>query len=179
MKIVKSKLDEINTLHAEVVGSMRNAFEKAIRLGELLTEIKEDQGHGYWLPWLKKNTSISERSAQDYMLIFDHRKDFKSATIADLAGAKKLIADKKHTSRVGKRSNQVTEVVTHLKRENSDYDEIDPEQGNEPPPQPDPPEPDVKERIQELSDEWWDENKSKGHYDATRKSVVKYIIDNI
>lgn len=43
----------------------------AIEIGRRLVEAKELLSHGEWLPWLEKETEFSERSAQNYMKIFN------------------------------------------------------------------------------------------------------------
>ena len=43
----------------------------AIEIGRRLVEAKELLSHGEWLPWLERETEFSERSAQNYMKIFN------------------------------------------------------------------------------------------------------------
>lgn len=43
----------------------------AIEIGRRLVEAKDLLSHGEWLPWLEKETEFSERSAQNYMKIFN------------------------------------------------------------------------------------------------------------
>ena len=50
----------------------------AIEIGRRLVEAKELLPHGEWLPWLKKETEFSERSAQDYMRVF---KDYSASQL--------------------------------------------------------------------------------------------------
>ena len=50
----------------------------AIEIGRRLVEAKELLTHGEWLPWLKKETEFSERSAQDYMRVF---KDYSASQL--------------------------------------------------------------------------------------------------
>ena len=42
-----------------------------IEIGRRLVEAKEMLNHGEWLPWLKRETEFSERSAQNYMRVFN------------------------------------------------------------------------------------------------------------
>ena len=42
-----------------------------IEIGRRLQEAKEMLNHGEWLPWLKRETEFSERSAQNYMKVFN------------------------------------------------------------------------------------------------------------
>jgi len=55
-----------------------------IRIGELLTTIKNGQGHGNWLKFVENSLPFSERAAQHYMFLFRHREEIKSTNIADL-----------------------------------------------------------------------------------------------
>ena len=50
--------DEINRLHHEIKDAFRTGIEKAIRIGELLTEQKARCKHGEWLPWLNANVRV-------------------------------------------------------------------------------------------------------------------------
>ena len=42
-----------------------------IEIGRRLVEAKELLNHGEWLPWLRRETEFSERSAQNYMKVFN------------------------------------------------------------------------------------------------------------
>jgi Protein of unknown function (DUF3102) len=57
----------VNLAHEGALRSARTAIEYAIECGRLLTEAKALVGHGNWLPWLKENTIVSERTAQRWM----------------------------------------------------------------------------------------------------------------
>jgi len=58
---------EINRLHSEICQAARTTIDKAIRIGELLTEQKASLKHGEWLPWLRDKCEIRERTAHLYM----------------------------------------------------------------------------------------------------------------
>ena len=45
------------------------AIEHAIRAGEALIQAKQLVEHGQWLPWLRDNCKMSERTAQNYMRV--------------------------------------------------------------------------------------------------------------
>jgi hypothetical protein len=105
----------INEAHDQVSASARSTIEAAMEAGRLLIQAKDQVGHGGWLPWLKANTSVSERTAQAYMKL---ARDLpKSAVTADLTldGALKLLvapeADPKrrdaHRSAASPRSSKV------------------------------------------------------------------------
>jgi hypothetical protein len=58
-------------------------------VGDMLAQAKAKLSHGEWLPWLKDNCLLSERTAQRYMAAAERRKELeeklkdKSATVAD------------------------------------------------------------------------------------------------
>lgn len=72
----------IREAHDSARMAARFSAERAIEAGHLLLEAKLAVGHGNWLPWLKQNVGLSERTAQGYMRLA--RLGMKSATVADL-----------------------------------------------------------------------------------------------
>jgi hypothetical protein len=82
----------IRTEHDAATVSMKAGVLHAIQAGALLIEAKEKLEHGQWLPWLKANCEISERTAQQYMRLARHRDeiDTKSAEHADLPVSRAL-----------------------------------------------------------------------------------------
>ena len=82
---------DIRAAHDGVQAAARTAADRAIEAGHALLEAKKLLKHGAWLPWLRDQCGVSERSAQIYMHIA--RLGLKSATVADLGlrGAAKAI----------------------------------------------------------------------------------------
>lgn len=76
---------ELNRLHSEIEDKLRSTVQDAIRAGEILTQIKGRLRHGDFLPWIKANCHFSERTARNYIGIYDYRS--KTATLADLQTA--------------------------------------------------------------------------------------------
>jgi hypothetical protein len=80
---IKTELSAMNSAKKEVVS-------RAIAAGESLVKAKAKLEHGQWLPWLKENFDLSERTAQNYMTLAEGKSKLeevlksKSATIADL-----------------------------------------------------------------------------------------------
>ena len=89
--IEKSNIQEIVTLHQEIGGHLRMSLEKAIRIGELLTEQKASLKHGEWLPWIKDNLPFSDRTARVYVRCFKNKAIL--ADSATLGSAIKLLAE--------------------------------------------------------------------------------------
>lgn len=90
---VDATLSEIITLHGEILTAARKTLSKAIRIGELLACQKKKLTHGRWLDFVLSELPFSERTAQNYMRVFARRARLKSANVADLGKAYRLLAD--------------------------------------------------------------------------------------
>jgi hypothetical protein len=55
-----------------------------IEIGRLLIEAKALVDYGEWLPWLRTNFALSERTARNYMTAATLAEEHKTATVADL-----------------------------------------------------------------------------------------------
>lgn len=80
-------------LHESIIGGMRNVLQNAMTLGEELSIIKDNLGHGNWLPWLEENVPFSERSARNYINIFKNRELLNRQPVADLRSAIKFLSE--------------------------------------------------------------------------------------
>ena len=69
---------EINRLNAEISVLTQSNLEKAIRTGELLTQIKSQVGHGHWRVWIAENLAFSWRTAARYMALFNHKEQSRA-----------------------------------------------------------------------------------------------------
>lgn len=116
--ISSSPVPEINRLHTEIVSAAKSSLTKAIRIGELLARQKEKLQHGQWLPWLKSNASFSERTAQNYLRVFERRKELKSASVADLGEAYRLLAPPSEPA-----NDALTQLETRISTELPTLDE--------------------------------------------------------
>ena len=95
--IEQDRITEIVKLHDEIIGYGRKALVRMIRLGELLTAQKAALPHGEWRRWMKQNLPFSPRAATNYMKIYAQRDRLKSANVADLTTAYKLLAAPRDT----------------------------------------------------------------------------------
>src|SRR6266404_1444826 len=86
---------EINKLHSEICGYARITIGKAIRIGGLLAEQKSKCKHGEWLPWIEANIQFTDRTARNYMRVYERRDLVKMETISDLTGVYKLLGENK------------------------------------------------------------------------------------
>lgn len=90
-QIQKSTIEEIVNLHNEIAGHLKISLDKAIRIGELLTEQKASLKHGEWLSWIKANLPFSDRTARVYVRCFKNKAIL--ADSATLGSAMKLLAE--------------------------------------------------------------------------------------
>lgn len=77
-----SKVDEIKQLHQlnqkDLLDLTNNILTRAIRIGELLTELKLERKHGDWEEWINDTLPFGERQAQKYMKVFKERDKLKA-----------------------------------------------------------------------------------------------------
>ena len=89
--------EEINTRHERVKGAIRDAIKDGIRIGELLTEKKEELPHGTLGQYISENFPFKMRMAQNYMKLFSYRSQIEpalqNAEITGINGALKLIEE--------------------------------------------------------------------------------------
>ncbi len=83
----KSRIDKIKTLHQEIAGHLKLSLEKAIKIGELLTEQKTSLKHGGFTTWINANMPFTDRTARNYMRLYRGRDELKTETISDLKTA--------------------------------------------------------------------------------------------
>lgn len=91
-KIAKNPVREIVALHAEIMDAMRVGLDKAIRIGELLTQEQAKLKHGQWLPWAKANLPFTDRTARNYIRVFENRERLKLESVSDLGSAYRLLS---------------------------------------------------------------------------------------
>jgi hypothetical protein len=58
-----------------------SSVRDVIEIGRRLTEAKELTGHGGWLPWLEREFGWKERSAQNFVQVFEASKSTKFADL--------------------------------------------------------------------------------------------------
>jgi len=72
MNIALDRTLEIKRELSELNQSLKMSVQKAIKIGELLTEQKEFIGHGNFLSWLEDNLDISQPTAWRYVKLYEH-----------------------------------------------------------------------------------------------------------
>ncbi len=86
-------LTELHKLHDEILGAAKMTLENAIRSGEILVGFKKEVGRGNWLRWLKDNVRFTERTARNYIRVFERRTELKSETVSDLTQAYRWLTE--------------------------------------------------------------------------------------
>jgi hypothetical protein len=70
---LKGLADQINAEHALCMAAAQDAVNKAIEVGRLLAEAKDQVRHGEWAGWVAENCSFGLRQSQKYMKAYGHR----------------------------------------------------------------------------------------------------------
>ena len=89
MHVTKDRTQEIKKELAELNTTLKMTVQKAIRVGQLLSEQKEFVGHGNFVKWIENNLDINERTVQRYMKLFEYQN--KCDKLSDLQDAYKQI----------------------------------------------------------------------------------------
>lgn len=84
-------LEEIFTLHESITTHAKKSLDSAIRIGELLSQIRGALKHGEWLPWIKEQCPFSDHTARNYIYCFEHKNEFKLENVSNLSGAYRLM----------------------------------------------------------------------------------------
>jgi Protein of unknown function (DUF3102) len=101
--------EEINRLHRDLQALAMQSLDHAIRIGELLSKVKTQLPHGRWIPWLNSNVKFSERTARNYIGVFENRMALKSARVADLTDAYKILSNRSRLAGSKAKSIAVTQ----------------------------------------------------------------------
>jgi hypothetical protein len=70
--LIKGK-NEINQLHEKIEQSLSNAVSYAINIGEILSNVKEIQGHGNFMNWVSDNCKFSHKTANNYYNLWKYK----------------------------------------------------------------------------------------------------------
>ncbi|MDZ4688158.1 MAG: DUF3102 domain-containing protein [Planctomycetaceae bacterium] len=86
---------EIVQLHGEIEQALRTSLDKAMRIGELLADVKATLPHGQFGTWCDQHLPFTARTATNYMRLHKNRDRLKSETVSDLGAAYGLLASPK------------------------------------------------------------------------------------
>ncbi len=71
---------EINKLYQEIESAGKVMIDKAIRIGELLSEQKDSMKHGEWIPWIEDNLPFGRKQVAAYMRVFSNKGELANVT---------------------------------------------------------------------------------------------------
>ena len=106
-------VSEIVALHGQILTTARTTLDKAIRIGQLLTEQKASLKHGAWLPWVKENLPFDARTAQNYTRCYGERDRLKNENVSYLADAYRLLAEPAEPKSVTKGETPTPEELAY------------------------------------------------------------------
>lgn len=93
-EVARTRVQEITTLHNEISGYLRVTLDKAVRIGELLTEQKNELKHGEFIPWAEDNLPFDIRTAQRYMRVYRKKPELKYDSVSYLTEAYSKLASR-------------------------------------------------------------------------------------
>lgn len=92
-EVIKNQAaQEINRLYWEIVSAAETSLEKAIRIGEILSEQKANLKHGEWLPWIENNLPFTRAMASNYIRCFVRRDELNVKGVLHLTDGLRLLA---------------------------------------------------------------------------------------
>jgi hypothetical protein len=109
----KDRTEEIRRELVELNQTLKMSVQKAIKIGQLLTEQKEFVGHGGFLAWLESNVNINERTAQRYMAL--HRYRNKTDKLSDLQTAYQQIETLEQQEKLSKQERDRSLISEYRK----------------------------------------------------------------
>jgi hypothetical protein len=87
------RAEKIIALHNEIKSMAVSCLEKAIEIGGLLTEQKRQVGHGNFIGWINENMPFTDRTARNYMRLFENRDNIRC--LNNLSDAYLMLAESK------------------------------------------------------------------------------------
>jgi hypothetical protein len=132
---ITSVVREIARLHNEIVAAARMSLKNAVEIGKHLYRIRESR-KGKWLKWLGDNTPfLSQRTAYNYIGLYERRDELKLANVANLSDAYALLCAPKEPRK--RRSPAIEQLVSKgIARDERDARRILRERREEPEPEP-------------------------------------------
>lgn len=92
-KLDTTTAQKINALHNDIESLLNQGINKAIEIGELLTAKKTELPHGEFGKWITDNLIFSDRTARNYMRLFENKD--KALTAGNISEAYKMLAEPK------------------------------------------------------------------------------------
>ena len=100
-KLGSLAVDEITALHLRIAGYCQAGLQDAIRIGKLLMQQKDALPHGEFTSWVRENLPFSDRTAWNYMRLYERRAELKTETVSVLSEAYRLLRARKELETLG------------------------------------------------------------------------------
>lgn len=89
----KTRVEQIVSLHNQVIADLKRSLESAIQIGGLLAEQKKNLKHGQFGTWIEANLPFTDRTARNYMRVYREKDRLKTETVSDLKSAYRLLSE--------------------------------------------------------------------------------------
>jgi len=96
-----ASVEEMRTLYLDIKSAMETAYQKALRLGEMLSNVKGILPHGEFGKWIEENMNFKKSMAYKYMTLFERKEELKNDTIESIGQAFKLLNESRNFHRDG------------------------------------------------------------------------------
>ena len=121
-------IKKIIVLHTEITEALKSSLEKAILIGQLLTEQKKELNHGEFTSWIKENLPFTGRTARNYIKLFNNKDMLITERVSDLTAAYKLLStpansdtiEGEYEAALGKAVLRLQEIITDLNSKHGD-----------------------------------------------------------
>jgi len=90
-EIEANRVQEIIQLHNQLGSYLRLGLSNAIRIGQLLTEQKDNLSYGEFTPWVRDNLPFTDRTARNYMRVYRERDRLRTENVSVLTEGYKLL----------------------------------------------------------------------------------------
>lgn len=121
--VEKNRIQEIVSLHQEIGEHLKLSLKKAIKIGKLLTEQKENLRHGEFTPWIKVNLPFTDRTARNYMRLYREKARLKTETVSVLTDAYRLLTEPKPLTGTEEIIHCYADLVNRVKEEVETWEE--------------------------------------------------------
>ena len=133
---VDEKIDQAIELHKEILNDLLSAFEKGVRAGKLLNEIRDSLPYGQFSKVIKEKFPFSRRTAYRYISVFEKQDELRKSLKGNLElnKAYQLLEPPKKTTEKEineKPKNTIQPKTTPLKNIHLDMSEQGKEKRNE------------------------------------------------
>jgi hypothetical protein len=91
-KVLISLAEQIREEHAATLDGARNTITHALRVGELLCDVKDLCGYGSFKEWVVDNCGFTDRTARTYMRIFRNKEQLQNGSEFPLLSITEAVA---------------------------------------------------------------------------------------